>query len=303
MENIENQYIEKFLKYLAFERKYSNNTVISYKNDLSQFAIFYNHLTNGEVEIKEANHHEVRKWMVHLISEKYTNTSVNRKLVTLKTFYKFLKREGIIKINPASKITSLKKPKMLPTFVDEININKFIDSFINEGYERYRNNLIFEFFYCTGVRREELINLKNSDIDFSLNHIKVLGKGNKERIIPISKTFASKIQNFIDFKKFENIISPYLFALKNGKKIYAGKVYHIINDMINQFSTIEKKSPHVLRHSFATHLLNNGADINTIKLLLGHASLEATQIYTHLSFAEKKKIYSLAHPRGSEIMN
>jgi integrase/recombinase XerC len=293
------QYVEEFLNYLKFEKRCSSHTQLSYQTDLKQFSNFVfdnNNCDNPQV----IDHKMVRRWIVYLFDKGITARSINRKLTTLKTFFKYLLKTGIVTYNPLDKVIAPKTSKRLPVFVDEKQMDSLIDDveFGNDFVGR-RNKMIIELFYFTGIRLSELINCQLSNIDFYNQTIKVTGKRNKERIIPLNKDFSNSIKDFIEFKNesgFKNC--DYLFCGKKGRKLYPEAIYRVINSYLKLVSSVDKKSPHVLRHTFATHMLNRGADLNAIKELLGHANLSATQIYTHNTFEKLTKIYKQAHPRA-----
>jgi len=293
---------EKFLQYIKYEKRYSPNTCIAYKNDLEQFYTFISD-TYEISEIEKINHQMIRSWLTLLMESGIQARSINRKITTLKSFYKYLLRENVVTINPTIKIISPKAPKKLAVFVEEANIQALFknDDFSDE-YSQVRDFLILEVFYDTGIRLSELINLKQEDIDFINLTLKVLGKRNKERIIPITKPLKDKILFFIETKERQGIISKekenFIFLTKFGKKVYPELVYRVVNYYLSGITTINKKSPHVLRHTFATHMLNNGADLNAIKEILGHSNLSATQVYTHNTINKLKSIYKQAHPRA-----
>ncbi len=286
--------LEEFINYLSNQKRFSNHTVIAYKKDLEQFFEF---IELDGFKIDEITHHQIRSYIVFLSEENNENTTINRKLSTLKTFFKFLKANQVIVVNPMSKIQGLKTPKTIPNFVpekqlwDETLFNQFDDEFENK-----RDELILELLYQTGIRLSELIHLTEKNI--SNQSIKVLGKRNKERIIPISNSLLNKINQFIDLKQKLEINSEFLITNKNQKKIAPKFVYNKVNYYLGMVTNLKKKSPHVLRHSFATHMLNNGASIESIKKILGHTDLVATQVYTHSSFKQIKNIYEQSHPRG-----
>ena len=287
--------IDDFVRYLQIEKRYSENTVMAYQKDISQFIEFAE--IKSAKDIKEVNSMLIRSWIVNLIEGSVENKSVNRKLSALRSFFKWLKKESLIKINPLLKINGPKNSKRLPAFAKESELNSSkIEHLFGTDFEGVRDSLIFEVLYQTGIRLTELINLKEADINN--NSIKVLGKRNKERIIPISNDLYLKIETFRKFKDGIEIKSMYLFVLNNGNKLYPKFVYRKINTYLSEATSLDKCSPHVLRHTFATHMLNNGAGLETLKDLLGHANLSATQIYTHNSFAKLTNIYSQAHPRG-----
>lgn len=293
-------YKNLFLKYLQFEKRVSINTLRSYTNDLNQFIDFAN--SNFEIiQIEKANEKAVRAWVVSLMEKDFSSISVNRKISTLKTFYKFLLRENVILSNPMDKVISPKKSKKLPLFVEENQINKLLDDFsFGNNFAGVRNKTIIEMFYNTGIRLSELIGLKLSDVDLKSCTIKVLGKRNKERILPLHLPFIKSLKEYQSLKEqeFNDIENNYFFLTDKGNKMYEKFVYNIVNKYLNFVTTIEKKSPHILRHTFATHMLNNGADLNAIKELLGHSSLAATQVYTHNTFEKLKSVYKQAHPRA-----
>lgn len=292
--------IRKFLEYLQFEKNYSAHTVQAYKRDLSDFSQFVCEVYELEA-IAEANYPIIRNWIVNLVESGISNRSINRKVSSLSSFYKFLQKVETIKDNPLAKHKALKVSKKVQVPFSESEIKQVLDGLPSENdFEGIRDRLIVELFYSTGIRRSELINLKINDIHFSNRTLKVLGKRNKERIIPLLDSVVQNIENYLDIRnQLENPTdSLHLFLTKKGVKIYETLVYRIINEYFSKTSAKVKKSPHVLRHSFATHLLNQGADLNAVKELLGHSSLAATQVYTHSSIAELKKVYANTHPRN-----
>ena len=293
------QEISDFLKYLELEKRYSVHTIKSYKNDLSGF---YNFLTQQfhMHNTLEAEFKHIRYWINFLAENNISNRSINRKISCLKAFFKYNQQIGVINQNPIQNITGPKTEKNLPTFVEEKPINLLLDQYpFQNNFTDSRNKLILEFFYSTGIRLSELVNIKLNDIDSGALQIKVLGKRNKERIIPITRELQNSIGNYIKHRSAVNVSGHnFLFITEKGKPVYNKLVYRIVNNHLAYVTTKEKKSPHVLRHSFATHMLNNGADLNSIKELLGHANLAATQVYTHNSFEQLKKIYKQAHPRA-----
>lgn len=290
---------ESFLNYIKAEKRYSAYTVKSYQNDLWQFFYFISseHDIN---EISEINHKHIRLWIVNLMNKNITARSINRKITTLKTYYKYLLRENLVNSNPMVKIVSPKLSKSLPTFVEKKQIAKLLDDvYFDESFVGVRNKLIIEMFYCTGMRLSELINLKTAKIDTESLQIKVIGKRNKERIIPFTLALKNSILNYKKKAKEEDLtLNEYIFITEKGTKMYEKLAYRIVNSYLNLVTTIDKKSPHTLRHTFATHMLNEGADLNAIKELLGHANLSATQVYTHNTFEKLKSIYKQAHPRA-----
>jgi integrase/recombinase XerC len=294
------KYLEEFLNFLKFEKQYSFHTYQAYLIDLNQFAEFcQNNYHISEPE--EINHKLIRKWIVSLIEENITARSINRKLSALKSFYRFLLKKGLLDHNPLDKVVAPKIKKRLPVFVEEKHMNNLLDDIdFGNDFLGVRNKLIIEMFYYTGIRLSELINLKDLDVDIQGLTIKVLGKRKKERIIPIINGFALEINNYRKIRSNDIGIQSceYFFINKKGEKLYPEYVYRTIRKFLQLVTTIDKKSPHILRHTFATHLLNKGADLNAIKELLGHANLSATEVYTHNSFEKLTRIYKQAHPRS-----
>ncbi len=291
--------IQDFLNYIQHEKRYSLHTLESYKNDLLQFQAFVS--TNGTSnEVSAANHLDIRSWMVSLMQDGISPRSINRKVSALKSFYKFLLRKGELKKNPLAKVQTPKMSKRLPVFVEQPNMERLLSQIeFPEGVEGQQDKLIIELLYGTGIRRSELIGLKHTDLDAYQSQIKVLGKGNKERIIPVHSNLIQSIKQFLSSKsEAGEEAGIFLFTDENGKQISASHVYNTVKKYLSLITTINKKSPHVLRHSFATHLMNNGADINAVKELLGHSSLAATQVYTHNTIDRLKEIYKQAHPKG-----
>ncbi len=292
--------IDSFLEYLLLEKKYSKHTITAYKNDLISFRDFFI-TTYNEETIETAHYAEIRTWIVSLVNQKISNRSINRKVTSLRTFFKFLQKTKQIEINPLLKHKSLKVAKkvQVPFSLEEINavLNSFKDS---KDFIPLRNRLMIELLYGTGIRRTELIHLKESSIQFSEKTIKVVGKRNKERIIPLLPSICKILQTYIAVKRNRYPNTNDLFLTEKGNKIYETLVYRIVNNYFRGVSSKLKKSPHILRHSFATHLLNEGADLNSVKELLGHASLASTQVYTHNSLSKLKKVYNNAHPRSSK---
>jgi integrase/recombinase XerC len=290
----------EFLNHLRVNKRYSNHTIISYKNDLSSFGIYLLKAFDEENPAL-AKPAFIRSWLASLKEEGIESKSISRKISSLKSFYKFLLRNEIILVSPMSVIVSPKIPKKLPQFIDEKGTEKlFSDLVFSEGFKGLTEKLVLEILYNTGMRRAELVNLKNNQIDFSNRNIKVLGKGNKERIIPVNSALISTIQFYQSEKKrlTDYTENEFLFVTYKSVQITPEQVYAIAKKYLKQITTINKVSPHILRHSFATHLMNNGADINAVKELLGHSSLAATQIYTHNSIEKLKDIYKNAHPKA-----
>ena len=290
---------EAFTNYLRFEKRLSPHSVLAYSNDLEQFYIYLKNVYSLD-DIKEVNHSIIRSWIVSLMENKISARSVNRKISTLKSYYKFLLREKVLEINPMHKIQSPKNPKRLPVFVEESKMNALIEDVkFEDNFEGRRNLLIIELLYSTGMRRIELVNLKETDINYYNKTIKVLGKRNKERLIPLTPELITLIKEYIGQRnKSVETNNDYLFLTEKGNQIYPGAVYRIVKGSLEKVTTLAKKSPHILRHTFATHLLNNGANLNAIKELLGHASLAATQVYTHNTIEKLKSVYSKAHPKA-----
>ena len=296
----ETHFVQEFLDYLAFQKRYSKHTIISYQNDLTGFFDFiitqYNSLSLSEISASV-----VRSWLASLKENKTESKTINRKISTLKSFFKYQLKMSKLEVSPMSSVTSLKISKRLPSFVEQRDTNKLFSSIdFPDTWEGKTNSLILNIFYQTGMRLSELINLKESKIDKSNSTIKVLGKGNKERVIPVNNNLLVQVEEYISYKKKylkgpENI---YLLETEKGKMLYPKYVYNVVKRYLGTVSTNERKSPHILRHSFATHLTNNGADINAVKELLGHSSLASTQIYTHNSIEKLKQVHKLAHPKA-----
>lgn len=292
-------FIERFIRYLQFEKRFSPNTVIAYKKDLYQFSEFINSI---EPDLLLISHQQVRTWIVSLMDNGIEPKSINRKISSLRSFYKFLQREGLINSSPMLHVKAPKIPKRLPVVITEQKMDSLLDAdnVFSDDFEGHRNRLILELLYGTGMRLSELVSLSNEDVNIYENQIKVLGKRNKERIIPISKVLASLIADYQVLKNNQdfNIKSSSLIVTNDGKAVYPKFIYRVVNSILSFISTQDKKSPHILRHSFATTLLNRGADLNAIKELLGHSSLAATQVYTHNSVEKLKSIYKQAHPKA-----
>ena len=286
---------KEFESYLVSEKRFSEHTVTAYTKDLMQFTEF---ATVDSIEtLKEVNHQLIRGWIVHLIENKTTNRSVNRKLSTLRTFFKWLVKNSILSVDPMLKVKGPKSEKRLPSFAKQSEMNSSVAlNYFSDDFEGTRDLLMVEMFYQTGIRLSELIGLKESDINNTT--IKVLGKRNKERIIPISNTLFQLIELYRSQKREMFPNEAYFFITFKGNKLYPKFVYRKINSYLGSVTNLDIKSPHVLRHTFATHMLNNGAGLEVLKDILGHASLSATQVYTHNSFAQLNNIYSQAHPRG-----
>jgi integrase/recombinase XerC len=291
---------EAFRDYLQLEKKYSAHTVNAYLNDIAFFEAF--NKANFEQEgIEKVNYSQIRSWIVSLVNAEILNVSVNRKMASLKSFYRFLLKIKQIEVNPMQKHKSLKVSRIIQIPFSEKEMNDLTDVVIDPvGFEEVRDKLIVDLFYTTGMRRAELINLMVYNVDLSSNVVKVLGKRNKERIIPVLPVVIEQFNLYLkERNSLDSIVDiEYFFISKKGLKLSESFVYRLINSYFSKVSEKVKKSPHVLRHTFATHLLNNGADLNSVKELLGHSSLASTQVYTHNSLAELKKVYTNAHPRN-----
>lgn len=291
---------EKFIQYLRNEKNYSSHTEISYLTDLTQFQQFIVE-ERGEFNPEDIDADLVRIWISQLVENAFKPRSVNRKLSAVKAFFKYLKKKGAVSRNPAEKITGPKTPKKLPNFVNHRDMTIVLDNGLeySDGFQGERDRFIIELFYVTGMRKSELIGLKNSDVDNDSKTLRVTGKRNKQRIIPLSDDTMERLKKYVEIrdKEVENK-SPFLFVKKDGDPMYPKMVYGIIHRHLEGISTLSQKSPHVLRHSFATEMLNNGAEINAVKELLGHSSLASTEVYTHVTFEELKKVYHNAHPRA-----
>lgn len=292
--------VNEFLTYLSFEKRYSKHTTVSYKNDLSNLSNYL--LTTYELATPEqANYPMLRSWIVTLVDQEMQPKSINRKIACLRSYYHFLQKKEFITKDPTLKIRALKVKKSLPVFVAEENIIELLDTFeFEDSFDGTRNKLVLELLYGTGIRLSELIGLKNTDINIFQKTIKVLGKGNKERIIPIHDTFITLAKVYTAKKNNEsfNSNSEFFVVTNNGEQVYPMFIYRLVRLYLDQVTTVDKRSPHVLRHTFATHLLNKGADLNAIKDLLGHTSLAATQVYTHNSIDKLKAIFDQAHPKS-----
>ncbi|TKB98800.1 tyrosine-type recombinase/integrase [Pedobacter cryophilus] len=291
-------FLEQFLKYLQYEKRYSPHTLTAYKNDLFQFSQF---LKSVDTEIQLANHQIIRSWIVFLMDEDIDPRSINRKVSTLRSFYKFLLKEKIVEENPVLKIQTPKVAKKLPTFISDDKLTGLLDAKVFEDYfSGLRDKLIIELLFGTGIRLSELLGITEKDIYLAEKTLKVLGKRNKERIIPINYSLINLLDKYIVEKKIQGFSnnSAVLIVTNSGLPAYSKFIYRAVQKYLTMISTQEKKSPHVLRHSFATSLLNKGADINAIKDLLGHANLAATQVYTHNSIERLKSIYKQAHPKA-----
>ena len=301
MNEVTQTHIADFLDYLKHVRRYSAHTLKSYETDLGQF-VDYVMLHYTSLSLAEINHLIIRSWMMQMVEQKLTAKTINRKISALRSFYNYLKKIGVVEKNPTLKIVTPKIPKRLPSYVQESNIKKLFDKVGSQDFASIRDALIIEMFYATGIRRSELINLRDNDIDYANRAMKVIGKGNKERIIPLSDMTLKNIAIYIESRNemLDSKESDTLFITKKGKKLYPKYVYNLVKRYLSQVTSISKRSPHVLRHSFATHLMNGGADLNAVKELLGHANLAATQVYTHNSIEKLKETYKRAHPKSEK---
>lgn len=293
-------YKESFLRYLDFEKRYSPHTIRSYKNDLNQY---YTYLSDNKIPADPAQitSHDIRSWIVSLMDAGITSVSVHRKISCLRVYFRWMRKEGLIPGDPLEKVVLPRQKKRLPVFIDENSLDNLLDNVdFGNDFTGIRNRTIIEMLYFTGIRRSELTGLRITDLDFSGLTMKVTGKRNKQRIIPLTGSFVNRIREYI-IKRNEikiNRDEGWLFITGKGNKLYDKCVYNIVKVHLSMVTTNEKKSPHILRHTFATHMLNRGADLNVIKEFLGHANLSATQVYTHNTFEKLKKIYKQAHPRA-----
>jgi integrase/recombinase XerC len=291
--------IESFLNYLKLERNYSDKTILSYGKDLEQFEKFLKKL-DEKIKLETVDADLIRSWVIDLMDEKMAASSVNRKLSSLRSFYRYLLRKGLVQVDPVRKVTGPKKKKPLPTFVKEEDMNRLLDEVpFGDDFEGVRDKLILEVFYVTGVRRSELVALNDADIDYSASTIKVTGKRNKQRLIPFGERLKGMLSTYQQLR--DEMIpqrSEAFFVQKNGERVTAGLVYNMVKRDLSKVVTLKKRSPHVLRHSFATNMLNNRASLGAVKELLGHERLTTTEIYTHTTFEELKKEYEHAHPRA-----
>lgn len=288
-------YIDDFVRYLSLEKRFSLHTVQAYKNDLLEFESFISQ--NFQVALIDVSHNFIRSWVVALMENAISPRSVRRKISTLSGFYKYLIIRNVLSSSPVDKVPLPKVPKKLPVFVEENTMNFLFDSsFFTSDEIGVRDKAVILLIYHTGMRLSELISVKLSGLDFVKNTVKVLGKRNKERILPFSFEINETLKLYLSYR--EVLRGDYLFVTPKGEKMYPKLVYRIVHNYLSKVSSLNKTSPHVLRHTFATHLLNNGADLNSIKELLGHANLSATQIYTHNSLEKIKSIYKQAHPRA-----
>ncbi len=292
--------IESFLQYITFEKRFSSHTVTSYRNDLLQFNTFLSE-NFPELPVDKASSNCVRSWVIHLMDLEFSSRSVNRKLAALNAFYRFLNKQGLVEDDHMQKLSALKVRKNLPVFVQEDHLLKLLDDFpFEDNFSGVRDKLILELLYATGIRLSELNGLKEKDVDLYNMEIKVLGKRNKQRIIPFPKTIGLIIEKYRCYKinQFKDNRHDSLIVNNKGEPSYPMFIYRVVKKYLDLIPAVEKKSPHVLRHTFATHLLDKGADLNAIKELLGHTSLAATQVYTHNSLEKLKAIFDQAHPKA-----
>ena len=295
--------IASFLEYLLLEKNYSAHTITAYKNDLTSFASFCKQ--EYEVDsVVNVNYAQIRAWIVVLVDRGVSTNTINRKVSSLRSFYKFLQKISQIEVNPLVKHKALKVVKKIQVPFSEDEVALVIDDLsIGNDFVSVRNKLLVELLYATGIRRAELLHLKVSSINLSSKSIKVLGKRNKERVLPLLPLVIDTLEKYLELRKSIARDESYLLLTEKGNKIYETLVYRVINKYFSKVSTKVKKSPHILRHSFATHLLNQGADLNSVKELLGHSSLASTQVYTHNSLEKIKKVYNQAHPRSHKKGN
>lgn len=292
-------WIDSFLEYLRLERNYSEKTVVSYGIDLREFEGYFKK-ADAEIDFTTVDADVVRNWVMHLMDEGRAVTSVNRKLSTLRSFYRFLLKKKVMTVNPMTKVVGPKKKKPLPSFVREKDMDRLLDDLtFGEGYEGCRDRMILEMFYATGMRLSELIGLDDADVDFSAKLIKVTGKRNKQRLIPFANELEHDLRVYIKVR--DGALpngSDAFFVRKDGKRMYPMQVYRLVKRNLSKVVSLKKRSPHVLRHTFATAMLNDCAELRAVKELLGHESLTTTEVYTHTTFEELKKVYELAHPRA-----
>jgi len=294
------QYIQEFIRYLKFEKRYSVHTQKAYETDLIQYKDYLE--VHYESSVVKATDVMIRSWMMFLIEGFCTKRSLNRKLSSLRQFYKYAVRNDLLENNPMLRVVSMKTDKKIPSFLSESEMTFLLEAVeYPDDYEGKRDQAVLQMFYNTGMRLSELIALKVDDIDFLRKHVKVFGKRSKERIIPLLESHLVDLQLYVKFRKqFAENSDPHLFLTASGDILYPKLVYRIVNSYLSGVTGVRQKSPHVLRHAFATHMLNDGADLSAIKEILGHASLTSTQIYTHNSAEQLKKVYEQAHPRGDK---
>jgi len=300
MHELPQKFIQSFLDYLKYQKRYSAYTIRSYHDDLVQFFSFLE-TQFGEVSLSMIGHHHVRSWLASIKEKDNTSKTINRKISSLKSFFKYLVKTSALEQTPMTRVITPKNSRRLPDFIREGDADKLIGTLKNtEDWKGLNTKMLITLFYSTGMRLSELVNLKESEVDFGRKQLKVLGKGNKERIIPISQEVVVIIKDYIQHKKKEfGAADNALLVTEKGRKMYSKYPYLLVKAFLSsEVKTLNKKSPHVLRHSFATHLSNNGADLNAIKELLGHSSLAATQVYTHNTIEKLKNVYKKAHPKA-----
>lgn len=292
------KYFPDYQHFLRFEKRYSPHTLTAYSNDLQQFADYLS-LSYPGLELDATDHFHLRGWVVQLKEEGLSARSLNRKISAVNGYYKFLMRQGHSTKNPASLLHAQRLPERLPSFLKKAEADQLLDDItFEEGFSGATHRLILELLYATGMRRSELANLKESDIEWSLQQIRVMGKGGKERLLPVSNVLLDSVREYLAAKKEMGIQQPAVLSLPDGKKPYEKYIYNVARKYLGMVTTLKKRSPHILRHTFATHLLNNGANIQAIKELLGHSSIAATQVYTHINIEELKKVHKFNHPKG-----
>ena len=293
------QHLEQFIGFLRYERRYSEHTVTAYEKDLDQFIQFGSEMV-GDFFFVEADHHLIRQWIISLMDQGVKAVSVRRKISTLRSLYKFLLREGLMTKNPVDLVMTPKIGKKLPQFVQEKEMNRLLDTpFFGGDFTGLRDKAVLSLFYGTGMRLAELRGIRKADLRVGEGVVKVIGKRNKERLIPYPTEISDDLSRYIKVRsELFGDSNDFLFLTDKGEQVYDKLLYRIVRKYLSLVTSMEKRSPHVLRHSYATHLLNRGADLNAIKELLGHASLAATQVYTHTTFEKLKKIYNQAHPRA-----
>ena len=292
-------YQESFISYLKYEKRVSSHTVTAYQKDLDQFVQYCTDMV-GEFDINGVNSKIIRSWIVSLMDNNYSSKSVNRKIASVKAFFRYLMKNELLENNPSENVLLPKIRKKLPLFVEEDSLHHLLDDgYFSDDFAGIRDKLIISLLYGTGMRRAELLKLKDSDFNKDEFLIKVTGKRQKERVIPYPRSINKLLEQYINIRNREvERKTPFLLVTEKGEPVYEKLIYRVVNNNLKLVTSLEKKSPHVLRHSYATHLMNNGADLNAVKELLGHSNLSATQIYTHTTFEKLQNVYKQAHPRG-----